>query len=61
MVYSCAYFEQAPSTAYPLEDAQRAKLDLNRCEHCLHQLVELTRRSRPRQVGARWNTQMLCR
>ena len=28
MVYSCAYFEQAPSTAYGLEDAQRAKLDL---------------------------------
>ena len=28
MVYSCAYFEQAPSTAYPLEDAQRAKLEL---------------------------------
>jgi len=28
MVYSCAYFEKAPSTAYPLEDAQRAKLDL---------------------------------
>ncbi len=28
MVYSCAYFEEAPSTAYRLEDAQRAKLDL---------------------------------
>ncbi len=28
MVYSCAYFEQAPSTVYTLEDAQRAKLDL---------------------------------
>jgi len=28
MAYSCAYFEQAPSTAYTLEDAQRAKLDL---------------------------------
>ncbi len=28
MVYSCAYFEKAPSTAYGLEDAQRAKLDL---------------------------------
>ena len=28
MVYSCAYFEQAPSAAYTLEDAQRAKLDL---------------------------------
>ncbi len=28
MVYSCAYFEEAPSTAYTLEDAQRAKLDL---------------------------------
>lgn len=28
MVYSCAYFEQAPSTRYTLEDAQRAKLDL---------------------------------
>ncbi|MEO5610813.1 MAG: cyclopropane-fatty-acyl-phospholipid synthase family protein [Ornithinibacter sp.] len=28
MVYSCAYFEQAPSPAYGLEDAQRAKLDL---------------------------------
>jgi cyclopropane-fatty-acyl-phospholipid synthase len=28
MVYSCAYFEQPPSTAYSLEDAQRAKLDL---------------------------------
>jgi cyclopropane-fatty-acyl-phospholipid synthase len=28
MVYSCAYFEQAPSTAYTLEAAQRAKLDL---------------------------------
>ena len=28
MVYSCAYFEQPPSAAYTLEDAQRAKLDL---------------------------------
>ena len=28
MVYSCAYFEKAPSTAYTLEDAQQAKLDL---------------------------------
>ncbi|MEW1953132.1 cyclopropane-fatty-acyl-phospholipid synthase family protein [Terrabacter sp. NPDC080008] len=28
MVYSCAYFEKAPSAAYALEDAQRAKLDL---------------------------------
>jgi len=28
LVYSCAYFEEAPSTAYRLEDAQRAKLDL---------------------------------
>ena len=28
MVYSCAYFEQPPSTAYTLADAQRAKLDL---------------------------------
>jgi cyclopropane-fatty-acyl-phospholipid synthase len=28
MVYSCAYFEQAPSAGYTLEDAQRAKLDL---------------------------------
>jgi cyclopropane-fatty-acyl-phospholipid synthase len=28
MVYSCAYFEQKPSAAYTLEDAQRAKLDL---------------------------------
>ena len=28
MVYSCAYFEKAPSEAYTLEDAQRAKLDL---------------------------------
>ena len=28
MVYSCAYFEKVPSTAYGLEDAQRAKLDL---------------------------------
>ena len=28
MVYSCAYFEQAPSAAYTLEDAQCAKLDL---------------------------------
>ncbi|HET7397080.1 MAG TPA: cyclopropane-fatty-acyl-phospholipid synthase family protein [Intrasporangium sp.] len=28
MVYSCAYFEQEPSAAYGLEDAQRAKLDL---------------------------------
>ena len=28
MVYSCAYFEQEPSAAYTLEDAQRAKLDL---------------------------------
>ena len=28
MVYSCAYFEQAPSASYTLEDAQRAKLDL---------------------------------
>ena len=28
MVYSCAYFEDAPSAAYTLEDAQRAKLDL---------------------------------
>ena len=28
MVYSCAYFEQEPSPAYTLEDAQRAKLDL---------------------------------
>ncbi len=28
LVYSCAYFEQAPSATYGLEDAQRAKLDL---------------------------------
>src|SRR3954452_11662638 len=28
MVYSCAYFEQAPSADYTLEEAQRAKLDL---------------------------------
>jgi cyclopropane-fatty-acyl-phospholipid synthase len=28
MVYSCAYFEQEPSAAYTLEDAQLAKLDL---------------------------------
>ena len=28
MVYSCAYFEQPPSSGYTLEDAQRAKLDL---------------------------------
>jgi cyclopropane-fatty-acyl-phospholipid synthase len=28
MVYSCAYFEQEPSPAYTLEDAQSAKLDL---------------------------------
>ncbi|HET7823534.1 MAG TPA: class I SAM-dependent methyltransferase [Ornithinibacter sp.] len=28
MVYSCAYFERAPSDGYTLEDAQRAKLDL---------------------------------
>src|SRR5689334_13187464 len=28
MVYSCAYFEEAPSTAYGLDDAQRAKLDV---------------------------------
>ncbi len=28
MVYSCAYFEEPPSEAYTLEDAQHAKLDL---------------------------------
>ncbi|MGB3764889.1 MAG: cyclopropane-fatty-acyl-phospholipid synthase family protein [Ornithinimicrobium sp.] len=28
MVYSCAYFEQPPSSGYTLQDAQRAKLDL---------------------------------
>ena len=28
MVYSCAYFEEEPSPAYGLEEAQRAKLDL---------------------------------
>jgi cyclopropane-fatty-acyl-phospholipid synthase len=28
MVYSCAYFEQAPSASYTLENAQHAKLDL---------------------------------
>ena len=28
MVYSCAFFEQPPSAAYTLQDAQRAKLDL---------------------------------
>jgi cyclopropane-fatty-acyl-phospholipid synthase len=28
MVYSCAYFEAAPSAAYGLDEAQRAKLDL---------------------------------
>lgn len=28
MVYSCAYFEQAPSTDYTLQDAQRVKLGL---------------------------------
>ncbi len=28
MVYSCAYFEQAPSATFTLEDAQRAKLEL---------------------------------
>ena len=28
MVYSCAYFEQPPSSGYTLEDAQLAKLDL---------------------------------
>lgn len=28
LVYSCAYYEQAPSAAYDLEAAQRAKLDL---------------------------------
>jgi cyclopropane-fatty-acyl-phospholipid synthase len=28
MVYSCAYFEQAPSPTYTLEQAQQAKLDL---------------------------------
>jgi len=28
MAYSCAYFEQAPSTAYTLEDAQRATVDI---------------------------------
>lgn len=28
MVYACAYYEQAPSPAYPLEDAQLAKPDL---------------------------------
>ncbi|MDN5766934.1 MAG: cyclopropane-fatty-acyl-phospholipid synthase family protein [Humibacillus sp.] len=28
MLYSCAFFEQPPSTAYTLQDAQQAKLDL---------------------------------
>ncbi len=28
MVYSCAYFEEPPSSVYTLQDAQRAKLDL---------------------------------
>jgi cyclopropane-fatty-acyl-phospholipid synthase len=28
MVYSCAYFEQAPSASYSLADAQHAKLEL---------------------------------
>lgn len=48
MVYSCAYFEQAPSASYTLEDAQRAKLD-----HVARKLG-LVRGMRLLDVGCGW-------
>ncbi len=50
MVYSCAYFEQAPSAAYTLEDAQRAKLDL------VARKLGLTRGTRLLDVGCGWGS-----
>jgi len=48
MVYSCAYFEQAPSPAYTLEQAQRAKLDL------VARKLELAPGMRVLDVGCGW-------
>ncbi len=48
MVYSCAYFEQAPSDGYTLEDAQRAKLDL------VARKLGLTPGMRVLDVGCGW-------
>ncbi len=50
MVYSCAYFEQPPSPAYSLQDAQRAKLDL-----VAHKLG-LTPGMRLLDVGCGWGS-----
>ena len=48
MVYSCAYFEDPPSPAYTLEDAQRAKLDL------VARKLGLTEGVRLLDVGCGW-------
>jgi cyclopropane-fatty-acyl-phospholipid synthase len=50
MVYSCAYFEQAPSAAYTLQDAQRAKLDL------VARKLGLVPRMRLLDVGCGWGS-----
>jgi cyclopropane-fatty-acyl-phospholipid synthase len=48
MVYSCAYFEQAPSPTYTLEQAQQAKLDL------VARKLGLTPGMRVLDVGCGW-------
>ena len=50
MIYSCAYFEQAPSAGYTLEDAQRAKLDL------VARKLGLTPGMRVLDVGCGWGS-----
>ncbi|MGB3828754.1 MAG: cyclopropane-fatty-acyl-phospholipid synthase family protein [Ornithinimicrobium sp.] len=50
MVYSCAYFEQPPSSTYTLQDAQRAKLDL------VARKLSLTPGHRVLDVGCGWGS-----
>ncbi|MFL6168988.1 MAG: class I SAM-dependent methyltransferase [Ornithinibacter sp.] len=50
MVYSCAYFEQEPSAAYTVDDAQRAKLDL------VARTLGLRQGARVLDVGCGWGS-----
>ncbi|MFL6080818.1 MAG: class I SAM-dependent methyltransferase [Ornithinibacter sp.] len=50
MVYSCAYFEQEPSAAYTVDDAQRAKLDL------VARKLGLRQGARVLDVGCGWGS-----
>ena len=53
MVYSCAYWEQEPSDAYTVDDAQRAKLDLVARKLGLHDGMRVL------DVGCGWGSLLI--